>query len=109
MSKPMTPEQAVFVLNEVYLPALKAEHRTTRAVLEAVPADKPDFRPDQFAKPALELVRHIAAAENRFLETAINGEFSTAPTAFPGSAKTPADFAACMRNGSKPIARLSPS
>jgi uncharacterized damage-inducible protein DinB len=94
MSKPMTPEQAVFVLNEVYLPALKAEHRTTRAVLEAVPADKPDFRPDQFSKPALELVRHIAAAENRFLETAINGEFSAAPAAFPESAKTPADFAA---------------
>lgn len=94
MSKPMTPEQAVFVLNEVYLPALKAEHRTTRAVLEAVPADKPDFRPDQFSKPALELVRHIAAAENRFLETTINGEFSTAPAPFPESAKTPADFAA---------------
>jgi uncharacterized damage-inducible protein DinB len=94
MSKPMTPEQAVFVLNEVYLPALKAEHRTTRAVLEAVPADKPDFRPDQFAKPALELVRHIAAAENRFLETTINGEFRTAAAAFPESAKTPADFAA---------------
>jgi len=94
MSKPMTPEQAVFVLNEVYLPALKAEHRTTRAVLEAVPADKPDFRPDEFAKPALELVRHIAAAENRFLETTINGELSTAAAAFPESAKTPADFAA---------------
>jgi len=94
MSKPMTPEQALFVLNEVYLPALKAEHRMTKAVLEAVPGDKPDFRPDPFAKPALELVRHIAAAEIRFLETTINGEFSAAPAAFPESAKTPADFAA---------------
>jgi uncharacterized damage-inducible protein DinB len=94
MSKPMTSEQALFVLNEVYLPALKAEHRMTRAVLEAVPADKPDYRPDPNAKSAMELVRHIAAAENRFLETTINGEFSTAPAAFPESAKTPADFAA---------------
>jgi uncharacterized damage-inducible protein DinB len=90
----MTSEQALFVLNEVYLPALKAEHRVTRAVLEAVPADKPDYRPDPNAKSAMELVRHIAAAENRFLETTINGEFSTAPAAFPESAKTPADFAA---------------
>jgi uncharacterized damage-inducible protein DinB len=94
MPTPMTPEQAVFVLNEVYMPVLKSEHRVTKAVLEAVPADKPDFRPDPFSKPALELVRHIAAAENRFLETTINGVFNAAPAAFPESAKTPADFAA---------------
>jgi uncharacterized damage-inducible protein DinB len=93
MSKPLTPEQAVFLLHEIYMPVLKAEHRMTRAVLEAVPVVKPDYRPDPNAKSALELVRHIAAAENRFLETTINGEFSTAPAAFPESAKTPADFA----------------
>jgi uncharacterized damage-inducible protein DinB len=94
MTTPLTPEQAVFLLQEVYLPVLRAEHRTTRAVLEAVPADKPDYRPDPNAKSAMELVRHIAAAENRFLETTINGEFSAAPAAFPESAKTPADFSA---------------
>ena len=94
MPKPLTPEQAVFLLQDVYMPVLKVEHRVTKAVLEAVPADKPDFRPDAFAKPALELVRHIAAAENRFLETTLNGVFSAAPAAFPESAKTPSDFAA---------------
>ena len=93
MTKPLTPEQALFLLNEVYLPVVKAEHRMTRAVLEAVP-DKPDCRPDPNAKSAIELVRHIAGADNRFLETVINGEFSTAPAAFPEGAKTPADFAA---------------
>jgi uncharacterized damage-inducible protein DinB len=94
MAKPLTAEQAVFLLQQVYMPMLKAEHRMTRAVLEAVPADKPDYQPDSCAKTAMELVRHIAASENRFLETTINGEFSAAPAAFPESAKTPADFAA---------------
>ena len=94
MPKPLTPEQAVFLLQEVYMSVLKAEHRVTKAVLQAVPADKPDYRPDFNAKTALELVRHIAATENRFLETTINGEFNAAPAAFPEGTKTPADFAA---------------
>ena len=94
MAKPLTAEQAVFLLQDVYIPVLKAEHRLTKAVLEAVPADQPDYRPDSCAKTAMELVRHIAASENRFLETTINGEFSAAPAAFPESTKTPADFAA---------------
>jgi len=94
MAKPLTAEQAVFLLQDVYMPVLKAEHRLTKAVLDAVPADQPDYRPDSCAKTAMELVRHIAASENRFLETTINGEFSAAPAAFPESAKTPADFAA---------------
>jgi len=94
MAKPLTAEQAVFLLQDVYMPVLKAEHRLTKAVLEAVPANQPDYRPDSCAKTAMELVRHIAASENRFLETTINGEFSAAPAAFPESAKTPADFAA---------------
>ena len=94
MAKPWTAEQAVFLLQDVYMPALKAEHRMTKAVLEAVPADKPDFRPDPFAKTAIELVRHIAAAENRFLETTINGEFNTTTGAIPDNVKTPVEIAA---------------
>jgi uncharacterized damage-inducible protein DinB len=94
MAKPLTAEQAMFLLHEVSLPALKVEHRMTRAVLEAVPADKADYRPDSFAKSAMELVRHIAAAENRFLETTLHGEFSIAAAAIPENAKTPREIAA---------------
>jgi uncharacterized damage-inducible protein DinB len=94
MANPMTAEQAVFLLQAVMLPALKAEHRLTRAVLEAVPAEKADYRPDPNAKSAMELVRHIAASENRFMETTINGVFSVAPAAFSEGAKAPSDFAA---------------
>jgi len=94
MANPMTAEQAVFLLQGVMLPVLKTEQRVTKAVLEAVPAEKADYRPDPNAKSAMELVRHIAGAENRFLETTINGVFSTAPAAFPEGAKAPSEFAA---------------
>ena len=94
MAKPLTAEQAIFLLQDALMPMLKAEHRVTRAVLEAVPADKPDYRPDPNAKTAMELVRHIAAAENRFLETTVNGEFNPTAGAIPDNVKTPAQIAA---------------
>src|SRR6202022_2515711 len=62
-------------------------------ILEAVPAGKADYRPDPFARTAMELARHIAAAEIRFLETTINAEFPT-PAGLPDSVKTPAEVAA---------------
>jgi uncharacterized damage-inducible protein DinB len=89
----MTPEQANFLLHEVYLPALKNEHRTTKSVIEAVPGDKGDYRPDPFARTALELAWHIAAAENRFLQTTINGAFDATPRPRPESIRNAAEVA----------------
>ena len=93
MSRPLTPELAEFWLQDLLLGTLKNEHRTTKKILEAVPPDKADYRPDAVSKNAMELVRHIAVADVRFLETAINAEFSATST-LPESAKTPADVAA---------------
>lgn len=89
----MTPDQAVFLLQDVYLGSLKNESRITKKVLEAVPADKCDHRPDPVSKTAIELVRHIAVAENRFLETVINGVFDVNAAALPENVKTPQDVA----------------
>jgi hypothetical protein len=88
----MTSEQAVFLL-QTYLGTLKIESRTTKSVLQAVPADKADYRPDPVSKTAMELVRHIAAADNRFVEVVTTGAFNGGP-AVPDSAKTPAEIAA---------------
>jgi uncharacterized damage-inducible protein DinB len=93
MSRPLTPDLAEFWLQDLLLGTLKNEHRTTKKILEAVPADKADYRPDPVSKSAMELVRHIAAAEIRFLETTINAEFS-ATRSLPESVKTPAEVAA---------------
>lgn len=93
MPRPLTPELAEFWLQDVLLGTLKNESRTTKKVLEAVPADRADYRPDPISKTAMDLVRHIAAAEIRFLQTTINAEFSTAG-GLPDSVKTPAEVAA---------------
>lgn len=89
----MTPEQAVFLLQDVYLGSLKNESRITKKVLEAVPTDKCEHRPDPISKSAIELVRHIAVAENRFLETVINGVFDVNASALPETVKTPQEVA----------------
>jgi uncharacterized damage-inducible protein DinB len=90
----MTAEQATFLLQGVYMGTLKVESRTTKTILEAVPADKCEYRPDPISKTAIELARHIAAADNRFVETVINGVFDTNPAMIPESVKTPAQIAA---------------
>jgi uncharacterized damage-inducible protein DinB len=92
MSRTLTPELAEFWLQDLLLGTMKNESRTTKKILEAVPADKADYRPDPISKSAMELVRHIAVAEMRFLETTINAEFSTAG-GLPDSIKTPAEVA----------------
>ncbi len=89
----MTAEQAVSLLQNVYLGTLKNESRITKKVLETVPADKCDYRPDTASRTAIELVRHIAAADNRFLETVINGLFDMNPAMIPENVKTPAETA----------------
>jgi uncharacterized damage-inducible protein DinB len=94
MAETMTADQAKFLLHDVYLGTLKNESRTTKKILEAVPADKSKFRPDPASRSAIELARHIAAADNRFVETVINGVFDTNPAMIPENVKTPAEIAA---------------
>lgn len=89
----MTREQAVFLLQNIYLGTLKNESRLTKKIIEAVPADKCEYRPDEVSKSAIELARHIATADNRFLETVVNGVFDTSAAAIPESVKTPAEIA----------------
>ena len=94
MSQTMTTDQATFLLQDMYMGTLKTESRTTKKILEAVPADKGEYRPEPAARSAIELVRHIAAADNRFVETVINGVFDTSPAMIPDNVKTPAEIAA---------------
>jgi uncharacterized damage-inducible protein DinB len=84
-------EQAMFLLQSIALPALKNEHRTTKKIIEAVPLDKGDYRPDPVSKTAMELAWHIAAAENWFLESVISGEFKLPGAGRPDSVRNSAD------------------
>jgi len=82
----MQPEQATFFLQVVGLPALQNEHPVTKRVIEAIPLDKGDYRPEPVAKSALELAWHIVAAEQRFL----SGEELLKPIDFRGMFQFPA-------------------
>ncbi len=55
------------------------EMQTTLRVLEAVPADQLDYRPDEKSKTALGLVRHITLEDEWLLNCIANGEFTPPP------------------------------
>jgi uncharacterized damage-inducible protein DinB len=90
--KEMTADNATFLLHGVYLPTLKNESQLTKKVLEAVPNDRADHRPDPVSKTANELVRHIAAADIRFADAVITGQFNTGAV-LPPELKTPTEVA----------------
>jgi uncharacterized damage-inducible protein DinB len=91
----LQPEQATFLLHAM-LPALQNEHRTTKAVIEAIPSDRGDYRPDPNAKSAMELAWHITAAQHRFLGGIVAGGFDFTPIHKPESVRTSADIAAWL-------------
>lgn len=89
---PLTPENASFLLNEIFLPVLEREQPTTRQVIEAIPDKGVDYRPDAVSKTSIELAWHIVAAEKRFLEGIVNGEFNFAAITRPENVRTGADI-----------------
>ena len=88
----LQPEQASFLL-QMAVPALKNEHRVTKSVIEAIPLDKGDYRPDPCSRTALELAWHIAAAEHRFFSAPAAGEFNLAAINRPDSVRNSAELA----------------
>src|SRR5260370_32507847 len=80
-----------FFLNEPAPPEIPPlPHHDPLPFSEPPPAGKADYRPDPCSRTAIDLVRHIAGAEMRFLETTINAEFPTA-AGLPETVKTPAE------------------
>ena len=81
----MTAEQAHALLHNFFLGTMKNESRTTKTILEAVPADKGDFKPDPVVKSAIELAWHIVGAEHRFVDAVIQGAFDFTNTGRPAA------------------------
>jgi len=72
---------------------MRKEHDVTRRVIEAIPDDKADYRPDDIVKSARDLAWHIVLAEHRFMAGVINGAFDFTGTR-PDSVKTVRDISA---------------
>lgn len=80
----LTPDQAKIIFDAL-LRQLKAEHKTTLRVLQAVPADMGDYRPDERSMTALDLAWHIASADLFFM-------FLASQTPVAGDGKRPAEI-----------------
>jgi uncharacterized damage-inducible protein DinB len=103
----LTPEQGLFLI-QLTLPTLKNEQQTTKRVIEAMPKDKGDYRPDPNAKSALELAWHIASAQNFFLSSIVAGVFDFSGGPRPDSVRDSSDIAAWYdQSFAKNLAALS--
>lgn len=72
--------QARFFLEQVALPWFKNEQPLTKKIIEGIPLEKGDYRPNEVSRTAFELAWHIASAENRFLDAVASGEFDFSGT-----------------------------
>lgn len=89
----MQPEQAAFLL-EIFGGQIENEHRATRRVIEAIPVDKGDYKPDPKSMSALELAWHLASAEIYFIEAVGAGAFPEGDGKRPETIRNSADLAA---------------
>jgi uncharacterized damage-inducible protein DinB len=90
--KPIQPDQARFLFEGVYLPGISNEHRLTKSVIEAIPADKGEYRPDSISKSAMDLAWHIVVTEMRFMDVIPGGGFDFSPRPRPDSIKNAEDL-----------------
>ena len=74
----LQPEQALVALR-MALPIIQREYQTTRTVIEAIPLNNGDYKPEPIAKTALELAWHIVAAEHRFFSGVAAGALDFTP------------------------------
>ena len=81
------------LLQKVVLHTLESEAKTTKRVMEAIPADNSGYKPDPASMSSLDLARHIATSDLAFFQSVLKGEFDfNVPV--PESATTPAAVAA---------------
>jgi uncharacterized damage-inducible protein DinB len=88
----LSPDQTALI-RDLAVPALKLEHETTKRVIQAIPPEKADYRPDSVGRTALELAWHIVASERRFLAAIASGGFDFSPIPRPDSITTPSGIA----------------
>src|SRR5437762_82773 len=89
MPPQLTPDQTTLI-RDLAVPALKSEHETTKRVIQAIPPERADYRPDSVSRTAMELAWHIVASEKRFLGAVAAGGFDFSPIPRPESITTPA-------------------
>lgn len=91
---PLTADQATFMLHTLGIPALRAEHAMTSAVIAAIPSDRADYRPHPDSRSAFDLAWHIVSAEIKYLDAIASGHFPHDLRPLPADVRLPADVLA---------------
>lgn len=86
----MQPSEA-YTVAQFLLPAIRHEHDKTRRVIEAVPADKCSYTPDDRSMTAIDLAWHLASSEWMFSRMVLDGQTPGGEGKRPENIKTPAD------------------
>ncbi len=108
----LQPESAAFLLH-TFLPTVKMEHATTLKIIQAIPVDKGDYKPDDIAKSADELAWHLVAVEHRILAGIASGQFDSSAIPRPNgginSANVSAWYAQTFQADIERVANTSPA
>jgi uncharacterized damage-inducible protein DinB len=99
----LTSDHAAFMLHTLGLPALKAEHAMTSAVIAAIPPDRGGYRPHPDSRSAFDLVWHFVSTEIKYLDAIAAGVFPHDLKPAPDTVRTPPDVLAWY------IARFDPA
>jgi uncharacterized damage-inducible protein DinB len=101
----LTADQAAFMLHTLGLPALKAEHSMTRAVIAAIPPERAGYRPHSDSRSAFDLAWHIVSAEIKYLDAIAAGVFPHDLRPVPENVRGPADVLAWYTERFDPAVR----
>ena len=101
----MNPEQAKYI-TDFLINDFENEVQSTLRVLEAVPADNLDYRPDEKSKTGLALLRHIALEDAWMLNSIADGQYTMPPDDSDAcGVMTPADAVARYKASVPPAIR----
>jgi uncharacterized damage-inducible protein DinB len=90
----LAADDAAFLLHRVGLPAFRAEHPLTAAVIAAIPPQAGEYRPHADSRTALALSWHIVSAEIKYLEAIAAGVFPHELWPAPDAVRAPSDVLA---------------
>jgi uncharacterized damage-inducible protein DinB len=88
---PLTADQAVVVVRDLFVPAYVNEHPLTKGVIASIPEQQSGYKPDEVSRSAIDLAWHIVAAECRFLNAVAAGAFDFSGGTRPETIKKPTD------------------
>jgi len=104
----LTADQAAFMLHTLGVPALRAEHAMTTAVIAAIPPGLADYRPHRDSRSAFDLAWHIVGAEIKYLNAIATGSFGHELTPVPDDVRVTSDVLAWYAARFEPaMARLA--